>query len=120
VELIFGCVPDDRFGTAVFAGFGGLLAESLGRPQFCMAPVDEAGARAALDRLLAPKHAGAIPSLRKLDVAAAAHALVRFSEFAATAAPYLEAIEVNPLGVFTDGGGAVALDALLLLRPALQ
>ncbi len=117
VELILGCVPDDRFGTAVFAGFGGLLAESLGKPQFCMAPVDEAGARAALDRLLSPKRGGAMPSLRKLDVEAAAHALARFSEFAAQAAPYLEAIEVNPLGVFTDGGGAVALDALLLLRP---
>jgi acetate---CoA ligase (ADP-forming) len=120
VELILGCVPDDRFGTAVFAGFGGLLAESLGRPQFCMAPVDEAGARAALERLLLPKRGGAMPSLRKLDIDAAARALVRFSEFAVKAAPHLEAIEVNPLGVFTNGGGAVALDALLLLRPAAQ
>jgi acetate---CoA ligase (ADP-forming) len=117
VELILGCVPDDRFGTAVFVGFGGLLAESLGRPQFCMAPVDEAGARAAIERLLSPKRGGAMPSLRKLDIEAAARAFAWFSDFAVKAAPYLEAIEVNPLGVFTDGGGAVALDALLLLRP---
>jgi acyl-CoA synthetase (NDP forming) len=118
VELILGCVPDDRFGAAVFAGFGGLLAESLGRPQFAMAPVDDAGARAVLERLLSPKSGSSGPPLRKLDIGAAATALARFSEFAAKAAPYLEAIEVNPLGVFTDGGGAVALDALLLLRPA--
>ncbi len=118
VELILGCVPDDRFGTAVFVGFGGLLAESLSRPQFCMAPVDEAGARAALERLLSPERGGAAPPLRKLDIEAAAMALMRFSELAVKAAPYLEAIEVNPLGVFTGGGGAVALDALLLLRPA--
>jgi acetate---CoA ligase (ADP-forming) len=118
VELILGCVPDDRFGAAVFAGFGGLLAESLGRPQFAMAPVDDAGAHAVLERLLSPKHGSSAPPLRKLDIGAAAVALARFSEFAAKAAPYLEAIEVNPLGVFTGGGGAIALDALLLLRPA--
>ncbi len=116
LELMLGCVPDDRFGTAVFVGFGGLLAETLGRPQFCLAPVDETGALDAVTRLLAPKRGGEPAALRRLDVPAVARALVAFSHLAAQAAPYVEAIEVNPLGVFTNGGGAVALDALLLLR----
>jgi acyl-CoA synthetase (NDP forming) len=114
LELIVGCVPDDRFGTAVFVGFGGLLAEVLGRAQLRMAPMDEADAIAAVERLLSPS--GKVPNFRGLDVAAAGRAFMRFSQFAAAAAPFLEAIEINPLAVFSDGGGAVALDALLVPR----
>lgn len=114
LELILGCVPDARFGTAVFVGFGGLLAEIVGRPQLRMAPVSGDDALDALQRLLSA--AGKPANLRGLDIASAARAFARFSEFALAGAAYFEAIEINPLGVFSGSGGAIALDALILPR----
>ena len=120
LELILGAVVHERFGPFVMVGFGGLLAEVLGRAQFRAVPVAPDDALDALERLLS-----ATPgrrNWRNLDVAAAADALARFSRFVAWAGPFVEAIDVNPLGVFSDGKGAVALDCLILPKasPAME
>jgi acyl-CoA synthetase (NDP forming) len=112
LELILGAVVHERFGAFVMVGFGGLLAEVLGRAQFRAAPVAPGDALDALEQLLSAKRGH--KNWRNLDVAAAADALARFSAFVAFAAPYVEAIDINPLGVFSDGRGAAALDCLIL------
>lgn len=116
LELILGAVVHERFGAFVMVGFGGLLAEVLGRAQFRAVPVAPDDALDALERLLS-----STPGRRRwrnLDVAAAADALARFSRFVAWAEPFVEAVDVNPLGVFSDGKGAVALDCLILPKGA--
>lgn len=115
LELIVGLIPDERFGAAVLVGLGGLLAETLGRSQVRIAPFDTDVAMEALEQLLAPNARG-MANWRGLDVAAAAKLLARFSRLAAALAPLVEAIDINPVGLFTDGGGATALDCLILPR----
>jgi acyl-CoA synthetase (NDP forming) len=115
LELIFGMIPDPRFGTAVLAGFGGVLAETLGRTVTRLAPLTLSGARAAIAELLAPA-GGAPVQWRGLDIEAAMAEFAKFSTLAAALGPYVEAIDVNPVGVFDTGRGAEALDCLILPR----
>ena len=115
LELIYGLIPDEKFGAAVVIGFGGLLAEMLGRTVVRLAPFGIDEAKAALTELLAPK-VGVEPNFRNLDIDGAAKLLAAFSSLGAAAAPYVEAIEINPVAVFKDGKGACALDCLILPR----
>jgi succinyl-CoA synthetase beta subunit len=117
LELIFGLVSDARFGAGVLVGLGGLLAEMLGRREVMLAPVTVNEAERAIARLFGGRTTGGV-NFRGLDIGAAATALARFSVFATAAAPFVEAIDVNPVAVFRDGGGAVALDCLILPRRA--
>lgn len=117
LELIFGLIPDERFGAAVLVGFGGLLAETLGRTQVRIAPFNDADARDCLVRLLAPRGEDKA-NWRGLDIDAAAKMLSDFSRLAVALAPHVEAVDVNPVGVFTNGRGACALDCLILPRKA--
>jgi acyl-CoA synthetase (NDP forming) len=113
LELIVGVIPDPRFGVAVLVGFGGLLAEVLGRAQVRLAPVSRTEAEDMIERLLSPRR-GHRPNLRGLNIGDAAAFIARFSEIAAAAGADLEAMEVNPLGVFAGAKGALALDCLIL------
>ena len=115
VELIFGSISDERFGPAVLVGLGGLLAETLGRSEIWLAPFDADRARKMLESLLAPS---GMPESgwRGLDIESAAAQLAKFSQFAAATASYVDAIDINPVGVFSGGKGARALDCLILSR----
>lgn len=115
LELIVGLIPDERYGPAVLVGLGGLLAETLGRSHVTIAPFDSRAAMAALERLLAANARGTV-NWRGLDIEAAADLLSRFSRLAAAIAQHVEAVDINPVGVFADGGGAKALDCLILPR----
>ena len=50
------------------------------------------------------------------DVTAAARVLVQLGELALDLGPRLRELDVNPLLVLPDGQGALAADALILLR----
>jgi hypothetical protein len=50
-------------------------------------------------------------------MSALADMLVRLSHLAVECAPWLEAVDVNPVIVGADGQGACAVDALVVLRP---
>lgn len=111
VELIVGARWDPRFGPTVLVGMGGTATEVLRDVQVALAPVDEVGATRMLERLrtapLLREHRGR-PAL---DVAAAARAVARLSEYAA-AHPEIAELEINPLLV--SPSGATALDARIV------
>lgn len=115
LELIVGFLSDARFGPAVLIGFGGLLAEVLGRAEVRLAPLSQAEAEEALYRLLVARQ-GSTKSWRGLDISGAARFVSTFSVVVAGVATLFEAIEVNPLGVFNDGRGVLALDCLMVPR----
>jgi acetyltransferase len=118
LELIFGLIPDEKFGAAVLVGFGGLLAEMLGRTQIRIAPFGIEEAKDALVQLLAPGKEQV--NWRGLDIDAAARLLSDFSRLGAVLLPHVEAIDINPVGVFTNNRGACALDCLILPRRAAE
>jgi hypothetical protein len=80
-----------------------------------MAPFGVGEARAALAQLMSAR-GDAHANFRNLDINAAADMLARFSQLGAAAAEHIEAIEINPVAVFTDGRGACALDCLIIPR----
>ncbi len=112
VELIVGVRRDPRFGPIALAGLGGIYAELLEDVGVALAPVGESQAAALLRSLRgAPLLEGA-RGRPALDVGAAARALAALSS-AAARYPEIAELEINPLLV--TAGGAVGLDARIIL-----
>ena len=114
VELVVGTKRDPQFGPVLLVGLGGVLVEVMRDTAFALAPVGKSEARRMLERLkgfkLLQGYRGAPPA--NLD--GLCDAIARISEFAADFADQVEEIDVNPLLARPDG--AVALDALIVLR----
>ena len=108
VELLVGARWDHRFGPIVLVGLGGLFTETLEDVAVALAPVDAAEAESLLHSLRAAPLLRGARGRPPLDVPAAAAAVKRLSQVAASH-PEIAEIEVNPLLVSPDG--ALGLDA---------
>jgi acyl-CoA synthetase (NDP forming) len=113
LEMIVGGLVDPVFGPVVSVGVGGVLTELLGDVVFAPAPVDEAGARAMIDRLggrpLLDGFRGSDPA----DVAELARIVSLVSR--GLVGSGLHEVEINPL-VWT-GDEWVAVDWLMVEIP---
>lgn len=108
VELLVGVQRDHSFGPVAVIGFGGRHAELLRDVAVALAPVSLELAEQMIHSLRgAPLLMGARGG-RRLDVAAAAHAIVLLSNLVAVRPDIAEA-EINPLLVSSDG--VLGLDA---------
>lgn len=113
-ELIMGVSRDPVFGPVVMVGTGGIHAEILRDTAVQTAPVTLPEAEAMIRGLrLFPVLDGA-RGQPKGDIAAAAQALVRLSEFACRHAGDVAEIDLNPVLVRPAGQGVAALDALIV------
>ena len=112
VETIVGAKRDPEFGPVVVFGLGGLFVEVLKDAAVRVAPLDEAGAGEMIREIRgAPLLAGArggAPS----DTAALAKVLVAVSRLLVDH-PEVMSIDINPLRVFAQGEGCLALDVKL-------
>lgn len=116
VELIVGVTRDPAHGLLLTIGAGGVLTELLRDSATLLLPTTSADIAEALGRLrVAPLLAGwrGAPAVDRDRLIAAILAL---AAAAVELAPQLEEIEVNPL--ICAPQGAVAADALLILRGA--
>ena len=116
VEMILGAVNDPHFGPYVMVGLGGVLTEVLHDVSHRFAPIAPDDARDMLAELKGAKilegYRGAPPA----DVDAVVDALVRLSWLIHDHQNRIAEIDVNPLFVRAKGKGAVAADALVVLR----
>ena len=109
-EVIVGIRRDEQFGPVVMVGLGGIATEILNDVAVATAPVAAARVRSMIAELrTAPLFAGARGRPR-LDVEAIAEAAERMSWLAHDLGARLTDLEVNPLIVRREGGGAVAVD----------
>lgn len=109
-EVIAGIRHDEQFGPIVIVGLGGIAVEILHDVAVATAPVTAAQVRRMIAGLrTAPLFNGA-RGRPPLDIEAIAHAVERLSWLAADLGPRLVDLEVNPLIVRAQGGGAVAVD----------
>lgn len=115
-ELIIGGKVDPVFGPVIMVGWGGVYVEILSEVALRLAPIDVDGAHAMLQEL---KGAGLLTGARgrePLDVDAVARCLVAVSGFLAEQRDVVEELDINPLLVYPEGRGALAVDAVLVTR----
>ncbi len=114
VELVVGVKRDPQCGPVLLVGLGGVLVEVLRDTALALAPVGKLEARRMLESLKGYKLLQGYRGAPAADLEAVCEAIARISEFAADHADAIEEIDVNPLLALSDG--AVALDALIVLR----
>ncbi len=115
IETALGLSRDPEMGPVVMFGSGGITLELYKDVAFGRAGLNAAEAGAMIDathagRLIAGWR-GAAPGDREAVIAA----IVALGRLAA-GNPAIEAVDINPFVVRGKGGGAVALDALVVRR----
>jgi acyl-CoA synthetase (NDP forming) len=115
VELILGARNDPDWGPVILAGFGGVQAEILQDVRLLTPDLTRAQILAELDAL---KSAALLRGFRgspPLDVEAVAEMIALLGRIM-VGTPSLAEIDLNPVVVYPQGQGAVALDALISVR----
>ena len=115
VELIVGARNDPDWGPVILAGFGGVTAELLHDVR--LLPVDLTHDAIAAE-LRALKQGALLDGYRgspALDVDAVARLIAGLGRVLA-GTPSIREIDLNPVVVYPEGEGVVALDALILAQ----
>ena len=115
-EVILGISRDPQFGPAVIYGTGGIFVEVLKDSALGIPPLSE---EEALKMIQSTKGYRMLTGFRgspKADINALVKTLVQLSHMAAECADEIAALDVNPLLVYPEGKGVLAVDALLELR----
>ncbi len=115
IETIIGAKQDPEFGPVILFGLGGVFVEVMGDVTSRVLPIDEEAALEMIGeikggRLLAGFR-GAPPS----DTEALAKALTAVSRLMIDH-PEIENLDINPIRVFPEGGGCLALDVKMEVR----
>lgn len=115
LELLAGVTRDPVFGWMLTVGLGGVWVELMGDAQHRLLPVNAAEAEEMLRGLKGFALLDGYRGAPKADVRAAAEAIVALGKAVLAGGDRLREVEINPLLVFPEGRGAVAVDALVLL-----
>ncbi|HPV08893.1 MAG TPA: acetate--CoA ligase family protein, partial [Aggregatilineales bacterium] len=113
-EVIVGVVRDPQFGPLVMAGLGGTHVELQRDVAFELAPLTREQANDLLDRTAAGRLLGGFRGAPPADREAVVDTILRLAQIALDW-PLIAEIEINPLIVQAEGGGAVAVDARVRL-----
>jgi acyl-CoA synthetase (NDP forming) len=115
VELILGARHDPDWGAVLAVGLGGIFAEAM--HDLRVFPADLT-ADAIAEEILRLKGAKLLQGYRgapACDVGAAAKIAARLGDFVMLH-PEIAEVDLNPVAVYAEGKGAVALDALIVAR----
>jgi hypothetical protein len=115
-EFIAGLSRQEPFGMGIVCGAGGVLVELMRDTALDLCPIDNAQANALLGRTRASLLLQSYRGRPTGDAEAFAALLVRLSQFGASYADVLEAVDLNPVAVLPAGRGAIVLDALVIPR----
>ena len=119
-ELIVGVTRDPQFGLVLTIGSGGILVEILKDSQSLLVPAGRNEIEAAIQGLkLAPLFNG-FRGRPKADIAAAIDSIMAIQNYAISQSDKLVELDVNPLLLCAEGGGAFAADALIVLEEKTQ
>jgi acetate---CoA ligase (ADP-forming) len=108
-EVIVGVVRDPQFGPVLMFGSGGVEVEGLNDVAFALAPPTQPEAKQLLAKTWAGRKLAGYRNVAAGDETAVLDIISRLGQLAADC-PHLAEIEINPLRVFPDGQGALALD----------
>lgn len=114
-EMIVGARVDPEWGPAILVGFGGVTAELFHDVRLLPHDLTRDGVRAELRRLKSAPLLDGFRGSAPLDIDALVDIILAVGRVVADASRIQE-IDLNPVVVFPQGEGAVALDALMVVR----
>lgn len=113
LECIVGARRDAAWGPIVLVGLGGIWTEALNDVRLLPPDLDLAEIAAELRQLKGVKLFAGLRGAPACDVTALAAIVARVGALM-LARPEITEIDLNPVAVFAQGQGAVALDALIV------
>lgn len=116
IEALVGLVRHEPFGLGVAVGAGGMLVELLRDAAFDLLPLDQAVVEALVSRTRLSKMLDGFRGAGKADRAALVETVLALARFAARYGHLVDAVDLNPVVVLSDGRGVKIVDALILPR----
>jgi len=113
-EVLLGMSRDPQFGPLVAFGLGGIYVEALKDVSFRVAPFSRQEADEMIHEIRAYPLLEGIRGEAPADHEAMVDALIRISQLV-TDFPEIVELDINPLMVFEEGRGAMAIDMRLVL-----
>ena len=116
LEVILGLKVDPVVGPVLLIGAGGVLAEVVRDVVLDVPTLDQQAAEQAVRRLASAPLLDGYRRRTRLDLPALAAMVVKLAEFSSREAGDILELDFNPVLVLPEGQGAVAVDALAVLR----
>jgi len=113
-EILVGMNRDPQFGPLVAFGLGGIYVEALKDVAFRIAPFSRKEAREMIHEIRSYPLLAGVRGEPPADHEAMVDALMRISQLV-TDFPEIVELDINPLTVFEEGQGAMAIDMRLVL-----
>jgi len=113
-EVILGMSRDPQFGPLLLFGLGGVYVEALKDVTFRVAPIGRRAALEMMQEIRAYTLLRGVRGEKPADLEAVADIMLRLSQLVSDF-PEIVELDVNPLKVFDQGRGALALDIRLVL-----
>ena len=117
-EMVLGVNRDPEMGPVLMVGMGGVWLELFADVAVLPPAVNDAIARRAIASLKAHRLLEGYRGAPARDIDAFVAALVALGRLVGDLGDIIHSIDINPLLVRDRGRGAVALDALVVLRPS--
>jgi acyl-CoA synthetase (NDP forming) len=117
LELIVGAKHDPDWGPVILVGFGGVQAEIVQDVRLLTPDLPHAAIVAELGQLKSAPLLHGYRGAPALDVDAVADLVLALGRVL-RGAPSITEIDLNPVVVYPNGQGIVALDALIACKPA--
>ncbi|MDX1436053.1 MAG: acetate--CoA ligase family protein, partial [Anaerolineales bacterium] len=114
LELILGVKNDPQLGPMLLIGLGGIFVEVMEDIAVYPAPLSRSEAIGMLRGLKAYPLLEGVRGNRPCDLEALVSMMVNVGEFAYQHRATVKEIDLNPVFVYGEGGGAVAVDALVI------
>jgi acyl-CoA synthetase (NDP forming) len=114
LDMVVGARRDPDWGPLVMVGLGGIWVEALEDVQLIPAEATTAAIAEAVSQLKAARVLAGLRGKPPMDVAALVEAVAQIAALM-RAEPRVSEIDVNPLVVYPQGQGVLALDTLLVL-----
>ena len=115
LEVLVGMNRDPQFGPLITFGLGGIYVETLRDVTFSVAPLSRQEAEEMLAQVRAHALLDGVRGQPPMDKAAIVDTLLRVSQLVQDFPEIIE-MDINPLMVYHQGEGALALDMRLVLK----
>jgi len=115
IETLLGMKRDPQFGPIIVFGTGGTAVELYKDVSFRLAPIRELGAQNMINSTKASQLLAGYRGSKRGDIGKLTEYLERLSQMVCDLGNINE-LDINPLLVFEDGKGCMAIDARILVK----